>query len=100
MEYLAILAALVVLGVLFAWRVSAHGRVFLIRVRNRVPYLTKGKVSQAFVVELTEVLQRHAVRSGSIYGVRRRGAVMLGFSRGIPQTARQALRNVWAMHGR
>jgi hypothetical protein len=100
MEYLVILAALVVLGMLFAWRVGAHGRVFVIRVRNRVPFQTKGKVSQAFVVELADVLQRHGVRRGSIYGVRRRGAVMLGFSRGIPQTARQALRNVWAMHGR
>lgn len=100
MEYVAIVAVLVVLGILFAWRVTAHGRVFVIRVRNRVPFLMKGKVSQAFVTELADVLQRHEVRGGSIYGVRRRGAVLLDFSRGIPPTARQALRNVWAMHGR
>jgi len=100
MEYVAIVAAVVALGGLFAWQVSARRRVFVIRVRNRVPFLTTGKVSQAFVVELADVLQRHGVRGGSIYGVRRRGAVMLGFSRDIPQAARQALRNVWAMHGR
>src|SRR6476646_7381785 len=100
MEYVAIVAAVVVLAGLVAWLVTARGRVFVIRIRNRVPFLTRGKVSQAFVVELADVLQRHGVRHGAIYGVRRRGAVLLGFSRSIPTGARQALRNVWAMHGR
>lgn len=100
MEYVALAGALVLLAVLFSWRVSTHGRVFIIRVRDRVPILTRGKVSQAFVVELAEVLHRHEVRRGSIYGVRRRGAIVLGFSGRIPPVARQALRNVWAMHGR
>lgn len=100
MEYVAIIVVLVVLAVVFSWRVTARGRVFVVRVRNRVPFLARGKVSQAFVAELADVLGRHEVRRGSIYGVRRRGAVSLGFSRGIPAAARQALRNVWAMHGR
>jgi hypothetical protein len=100
MEYLAILAVMVALGAVFAWRVSARRRVFVIHVRNRVPFLKAGKVSQAFVVELADVLQRHGVHRGSLYGVRHRGTVMLGFSRGIPPGARQALRNVWTMHGR
>jgi hypothetical protein len=99
-EYLVGLAAVVLLGVLFAWQVSARKRAFVVRVRNRVPFLTKGKVSQAFVIELTDVLQRHGVRRGAIYGIRRRGAVLLGFSPTIPKSARQALRNVWALHGR
>ena len=99
MEYLAIVAVLVLLAVVFSWRVTAHGRLFTIRVRNRVPFLVRGKVSQAFVVELAEVLQQHEIRRGTIYGVRRRGTVALGF-RGIPPAAQQALRNVWAMHGR
>ena len=100
MEYFAIVAVLVLLAVVFSWRVTTHGRVFVIRIRNRVPFVTKGKLSQAFVIELGEVLQRYEVRRGSIYGVRRRGSVSLGFSRSIPQAARQTLRNVWAMHGR
>lgn len=100
MEYVAIVIVLVALAVLFSWRVTAHGRVFVIRVRNRVPFLAKGKVSQTFVAELAEVLVSHEVRRGSIYGARRRGTVSLGFSRDIPPAARQALRNVWAMHGR
>jgi hypothetical protein len=100
MEYVAAAAALILVAVAAWWQVTVHGRVFVIRVRNRVPFLTKGKVSQAFVIELTDVLRRHEVIHGSIYGVRRRGAVALGFSRSIPKGARQSLRNVWAMHGR
>ena len=100
MEWVAIIAVLVLLAVLFSWRVSARGRVFVIRVRSRVPFLVRGNVTQAFVIELAEVLRRHDVRRGMIYGVRRRSTVGLGFSRGIPAAARQALRNVWAMHGR
>ena len=100
MEYVAVVAVLILLAVLFSWKVTTHGRVFVVRVRSRVPFLVRGKVSSAFVTELAEVLQRHEVRRGAIYGVRRRGTVGLKFSPGIPQTARQALRNVWAMHGR
>ena len=93
MEYAAIAGAIILLAVLFSWRVAARGRVFVIRV-------ARGKVSQSFVVELAEVLQQHHVRRGAIYGVRRRGSIALGFSGGIPPAARQALRNVWVMHGR
>ncbi len=100
MEYVAIVGALVVLAAAVSWLVAVRGRVFVIRVRDRVPFLARGKVSQAFVIELRDVLLRHGVGRGSIYGVRRRGAVALGFSRSIPKGARQALRNVWAMHGR
>jgi Protein of unknown function (DUF3634) len=100
MEYVVIVAVVFVLAVLFAQRVSARGRVFVIRIRNRVPFLVKGTVSQSFVAELAEVIARNAIRRGAIYGVRRRGTVLLAFSRGIPQNARQSLRNVWSMHGR
>jgi len=100
MESVAILAVVVGLAVVITWQATARGRVFVIRVRNRVPFLTRGKVSQAFVTELAEVLQTHGVRRGSIYGVRRRGSVLLDFSRGIPPAVRQALRNVWSMHRR
>lgn len=100
MHYAIIVAALVVLAVVISWQITARGRVFVIRIRNRVPFLTHGKVSQAFVTEFAEVIQTHGVRRGSIYGVRKHGAVVLAFSRGIPTSARQSLRNVWSMHRR
>lgn len=98
MEYVIIFGAIVFLGVLFSWRVSAHGRIFVIRLRNGVPFLVRGKVAQAFVVEIADVLNRHGVRRGAIKGYKRAGRVSLGFSRAIPQGCRQSLRNVWAMH--
>ena len=100
MEYVAIAALVVAVAAVAYWQVSTAGRVFVIRVRSRVPFLTKGKVSQAFVAELAEVLQAQGVQRGSIIGVRRRGTVLLEFSRDIPNSVRQALRNVWSMHRR
>jgi len=100
MEYVAIVAVVIVAAAVAYWQVKAAGRVFVIRIRHHVPFLTKGKVSQAFVAELAEVLQSHGVKQGSIYGVRRRGTVLLEFSRGVPVGARQALRNVWSLHRR
>lgn len=100
MEYVAAAVVISLMAAIAWWQMIARQRVFVIRVRDRTPFVAKGKVSQAFVMELKDVLQRHAVGSGLIYGVRRRGMVLLGFSLGIPTAARQALRNVWALHGR
>lgn len=100
MEYVAAAVVIALMAAIAWWQVTARSRVFVIRVRDRVPSVAKGKVSQAFVMELKDVLQRHAVGHGLIYGVRRGGTVLLGFSSSIPTAARQALRNVWALHGR
>jgi Protein of unknown function (DUF3634) len=100
MEYAVIAAVIVLLAVLYAARVSGKSRVWVIRIKAGVPFLVKGKIPQAAVAELADVLQRHGVRRGAIYGLNRRGTVTLGFSRSIPATCRQALRNVWSMHAR
>jgi hypothetical protein len=97
MEYVAIAVVGIAVGAVAWWQVTVRQRVFVIRIRDKVPFVAKGKVSQAFVIELKDVLQRHGVGRGSIYGVRRGQAVLLSFSAGIPQRARQA---VWALHGR
>lgn len=100
MEY-AVLAAVVVLAAtFFSWHLTNRKRVWVIRIRAGVPFLVKGKIPQSAVAELADVLQRNGVRRGAIYGVSRPGGVGLGFSRGIPAGARQALRNVWSMHAR
>jgi hypothetical protein len=100
MEY-AVLALLVVLAVVVvSWQVTTRRRVFVIQIRKGVPFLKRGKVTQAFVVELADVLGRHGVRHGAIYGVPKAGRVALGFSRAIPPSVRQSLRNVWSMHAR
>jgi hypothetical protein len=100
MEYLAIGAIVVGVAVLALGAAQARGRVFTIRVRNGFPVVARGKVSQAFVAELAGTPREKGIRSGSIFGVRKRGSLSLEFSRSIPRDARQSLRNVWAMHGR
>src|SRR4051812_49214372 len=98
MEYAVVAAVIVLLAIFYAARVSRKSRVWVIRLKAGVPFLVKGKIPQAAVADLAEVLQRHGVRRGAIFGINRRGKVSLGFSRGIPANCRQALRNVWSMH--
>jgi hypothetical protein len=100
MEYAILFGAIVLAFVLFSWQMTARTRAWVIRLRNGVPFLVKGKIAATVVAELAEVLQRHGVRRGALYGVKRRGMIVLGFSRAIPQNCRQALRNVWSMHAR
>jgi|SRR6476660_1806685 hypothetical protein len=100
MEYVILSIAVIVAPVVVSWVVSASTRVWVVRLRNGKPVLVKGKIPPMVVSELSEVLKRHGVRRGALYGVKRRGMVALGFSRSIPQKCRQALRNVWSMHAR
>ncbi len=100
MEYAVLAVVIVLAGVIISHQVTARRRVFVVQIRNGVPFLKRGKVAQAFVVELIDVLSRHGIRKGAIYGVPKAGRVALGFSRAIPQGARQSLRNVWSMHAR
>ena len=100
MEYAVLAVVVVFVAVAVSWQVTARRRVFVIRIRNGVPFLTRGKVAQAFVVELADVLNRQRIRKGLIFGVPKAGRVALGFSRSIPASARQSLRNVWSMHAR
>jgi len=100
MEYAVIAAVIVALGIFYAARVAGKSRIWVIRLKAGVPHLAKGKIAQTVVAELADVLQRHGVRRGAIYGLKRGGTVTLGFSRAIPAHCRQALRNVWSMHAR
>jgi Protein of unknown function (DUF3634) len=100
MEYAVLAVVIVLVGVVISQQVTARRRVFVIQIRNGVPILKRGKLAQAFVVELADVLNRHRIRKGAIYGVPKAGRVSLRFSRTIPQAARQSLRNVWSMHAR
>jgi Protein of unknown function (DUF3634) len=102
MQYaaIAVVIAVLAMGVLYAARLSGKARVWVVRLKAGVPVLVKGKIAQTVMAELAEVLQRHGVRRGAIYGVKRGGTVTLGFSRTIPANCRQALRNVWSMHTR
>ncbi len=100
MDYAVLALVVVSVAVVLSWQMTTRRRVFVIQIRNGVPFLKRGKVAHAFVVELADVLNRHDIRKGAIYGVPKTGRVALGFSRTIPASARQSLRNVWSMHAR
>jgi hypothetical protein len=99
-EYLLIGIVVASVAGFAAWQATTRGRVFVIRIREGVPKLVRGKVSTGFVAEIGDVLSRHRVRRGTIFGVNKRGMVSLGFSNSIPNASRQALRNVWTIHVR
>jgi Protein of unknown function (DUF3634) len=101
MAYLPVFIGLLLFALILAWQVPARGRVFVIRVRNGVPVVTRGKITQGFLAEVADVVRRNGIRRGSIFGLSRRGgSINLGFSRTIPANCRQSLRNVWSMHAR
>jgi hypothetical protein len=100
MDYALLFGGIVLVLVLVSWQLTAASRAWVIRLRNGVPVLVKGRIAPSVVADLGEVLQRHGVRRGALYGVKRRGTIALGFSRTIPAGCRQALRNVWSMHAR
>ena len=79
MEYLAILAVAAGVAVAITWQATSRGRVFVIRIRNRVPLLTRGKVSQAFVTELAEVLNTSAGIFKAKWFFAKDDAKLLGF---------------------
>jgi Protein of unknown function (DUF3634) len=99
-EYVILAAVVVGAAIAISAYVTSRRRVWVIHIRAGVPFLTRGKIAQTVVAEMADVLQRHGVRRGALYGLNSGRMVRLGFSRQIPAGARQALRNVWSMHAR
>jgi Protein of unknown function (DUF3634) len=90
------LVALVVWGLWMACRPRA---TFVVQIREGVPRVTKGQMTRAFVHEVGEVCQRHAVRHGEVRGVADGRRIALTFSGNLPEPCRQQLRNIWNLSG-
>jgi hypothetical protein len=88
---------LVVLTAVAVWFACQAPAAFVIRIEKGVAHLTRGKVTPAFLGEVSEVCGR--VASGTVRGVRRGKRVFLTFSGDIPGQCQQRLRNVWVLHG-
>ena len=100
MEYVIIAVVVLALAIGYAAYTARKSFVWSIKVRDGSSALSRGKIPLTAVAELVDVLNRNGVRNATIYGIRRRGTVTLAFSRSIPQSCRQGLRNVWSMHAR
>jgi len=90
---------LVALGALALWSVFRPRSAFVVRIKNGVPRVAKGTVTQAFLHQIGETCSRHHVRHGVVRGVIKGRRIALSFSRGIPPTCQQQLRNLWTLTG-
>lgn len=94
--YLLLFAAL---AIGLAWLVARPPAEFVVMIRNGTSCRARGKVTDAFLVAVTDVCREFDVSAAEVRGVVRGERIALHFSSGWPQAARQRLRNWWAMSG-
>jgi hypothetical protein len=70
--------------------------LFKIQIREGRVLVRFGKVSQRFLAECNRLLASREAPDGWIRGVRRDDGVALRFSRSIPESLHQPIRNLWA----
>jgi hypothetical protein len=70
-------------------------RRFVIEITNRRADLTQGRAPVGFVPAVTDIARRHGIDKGLIECVGTGRDTRLKFSKGIPERARQAIRNAW-----
>ena len=94
-------AQVLALGVIVvaAWIALQPRCSFVIQISQSLPKAVRGKVTAAFLEQIREVCEQNEVRYGTIRGLIRGRRILLGFSRNIPPSAQQKLRNWWANWG-
>jgi hypothetical protein len=92
-----LLVVALVLGALW-WAIQPR-YTFIVRIENGVPRAAKGQVTAAFLQQVSQACAELALSRGWIGGVQRGRRLALAFSRNIPPSCQQRLRNVWALHG-
>lgn len=70
-------------------------RRFVVDITNRRAELTQGRAPVGFVPAVTDIARRHAITKGRIECIGSGRDARLKFSKGIPERARQAIRNAW-----
>lgn len=66
---------------------------------ERFPYVIKGEVPKMLLSEIDEVLKKRA-GSAYIFQYGHNREYHLSFSKRVPKTMRQRIRNVWGIHSR
>jgi Protein of unknown function (DUF3634) len=82
-----------------AWVVARPDAEFIVAVKGGEATARNGKVTEAFLATVADVCAEFGVATGEIRGVARGKLIALKFSSGLPEGARQRLRNWWAMSG-
>jgi hypothetical protein len=71
---------------------------FKVSVADGRAQLKSGEVPQRFVDEVSSILASNGVNKATVAGVRFAGHTRLQFSRGVPETCRQRVRNTWCTY--
>ena len=93
------IVVLVIVGVLAFCLFAKPPAMFVVRIRHGAPVATRGRVTEAFLATIAELCAEHGVQSGEVRGVPRGRRISLWFSRRLPSSFRQRLRNWWAISG-
>jgi Protein of unknown function (DUF3634) len=96
-----LLAKLVFIGLAVGvlWLVCQPRYVFVVRIESGKPRVSRGKVTAGFLHQVGEICGSAGVACGWMGGVLRGKRIALLFSRSIPPSCRQRLRNQWLLHG-
>ena len=94
---LALVARLIVFALIAAlvWWALKPRPVFVIVIRHGTARVTSGNVTASFVSAVKDECRRSELDEGTIRGIHNKGRIALIFSRHIPPSSRQRLRNAW-----
>jgi len=90
---------IIVLVVALALYQAKPAAVFVVQVKEGMAEATEGKVTEAFLNEVTEQCLIAGVQDGEIRGLPRGVRIGLWFSPEFDPEVCQRLRNWWGMHG-
>jgi hypothetical protein len=82
-----------------AYVVAQPAAEFVVAVRGGRAQARKGKVTDSFLAVVSDVCAEFGVERCEVRGVARGKLIVLRFSSGLPEAARQRLRNWWAISG-
>ena len=81
----------------YLWRLL-NNPCFIISLKAGKADIEKGKVTNNFLVECTEICKSNDISEGCIYGMGSEYGIRLRFSENISDSSRQKIRNVWNIH--
>ena len=99
MDSMSFIVVLVVFGVLAFCIFGKPHALFVIRIQNGAPVAKRGTVTEAFLGTIAELCDEQGIQAGEIRGVPRGRRISLWFSKGLPSSFQQRLRNWWAISG-
>ena len=87
------------LAVWVFWLVLRPGCAFVVRFSGGGARAVKGVATRAFLERVREICSQYSVPRATVRGVIHGQRISLAFSRGIPPSGRQQLRNWWSLSG-